>query len=60
VGRVVRRDRADLLATALGSLREAGKDLDNLTVDDLALTDQFHSGGFQYTFQLAELTSSTM
>lgn len=48
-------DRADLVATVLGSLREAGKDLDNLTVDDLALTDQFHSGGFLYTFQLAEL-----
>lgn len=38
-------DRADLVATVLGALREAGKDLDNLTVDDLALTDQFHSGG---------------
>lgn len=39
----------------LGALTAAGKDLDRLTVHDLAATDQFHGGGRPATLRLAEL-----
>jgi SAM-dependent methyltransferase len=47
--------RDDLLAVVLEALERAGKDLDRLTVEDLAATDQFHGGGRPATLRLAEL-----
>jgi ubiquinone/menaquinone biosynthesis C-methylase UbiE len=47
--------RDDLLAVVLEALERAGKRLDNLTVEDLAATDQFHGGGRPATLRLAEL-----
>ena len=37
-------ERADLLSTILHALRAVGKDLDALTIDDLAPVDHFHGG----------------
>ena len=47
--------RAHLAQTVLNALVAAGKDLDRLTVDELAATDQFHGGGRPATLRLAEL-----
>jgi len=47
--------RENLGQTILEALAGAGKDLDALTVDDLALTDHFHSGGKPATVRLAHL-----
>lgn len=47
--------RDDLVATVLEALAAAGKDLEALSVDDLAATDQFHGGGRPATLRLAEL-----
>lgn len=47
--------RDGLEKTILAALAEAGKDLDGLTVDDLAPADQFHTGGKAATVRLARL-----
>ena len=47
--------RHDLTRTVLDALTAAGKDLDHLSVDDLAATDQFHGGGRPATLRLAQL-----
>jgi SAM-dependent methyltransferase len=47
--------RSDLGAAILAALKEAGKDLDNLTPDDLAPVDEFHGGQRPATVRLAEL-----
>lgn len=47
--------RDDLLAAVLDALEQAGKDLERLTVEELAATDQFHGGGRPATLRLAEL-----
>jgi ubiquinone/menaquinone biosynthesis C-methylase UbiE len=47
------RDR--LAESILGALAAAGKNLDALTIDDLAVTDQFHGGGKPATVRLARL-----
>jgi SAM-dependent methyltransferase len=39
----------------LGALAAAGKDVDRLTIDDLAPADQFHGGGKPATVRLAQL-----
>ena len=41
--------------TILDALAAAGKNTDTLTVDDLAPSDQFHSGGKSATLRLARL-----
>lgn len=46
-------DRPGLGAAILGALEAAGRDLDALTVDDVAAADQFHSGGKPVTVRLA-------
>jgi hypothetical protein len=40
----------------LNALVASGKNLDALTIDDLAPTDQFHGGGKAATVRLAHLT----
>jgi len=47
--------REDLGQTILDALAALGKDLDRLTVDDLAVSDHFHSGGKRATVRLARL-----
>jgi sarcosine/dimethylglycine N-methyltransferase len=47
--------REGLAAAILAALAAAGKNLDALTIDDLALTDQFHGGGKDATLRLARL-----
>jgi ubiquinone/menaquinone biosynthesis C-methylase UbiE len=47
--------RDDLVAVVLDALTRSGKDLANLTVEDLAASDQFHGGGRPATLRLAEL-----
>jgi SAM-dependent methyltransferase len=47
--------RENLGQAILEALAGAGKDLDALTVDDLAASDHFHSGGKQATRRLARL-----
>jgi sarcosine/dimethylglycine N-methyltransferase len=47
--------RNDLERAILSALAAAGKDVDALTIDDLALSDQFHSGGKDATMRLAQL-----
>ncbi len=47
--------RHDLERAILDALAVAGKDLDALTIDDLAPADQFHSGGLGATERLARL-----
>ena len=49
------RDR--LTEAIFDALAAAGKNLDTLTVDDLAATDQFHSGGKPATLRLARLAA---
>jgi SAM-dependent methyltransferase len=45
--------RPDLGAAILAAVRAAGKDPDQLTVDDLAPATEFHSGGQEATLELA-------
>lgn len=45
--------RPGLTGRILDALAAAGKDVDNLSVDDLAATDQFHGGGRPATLALA-------
>jgi len=47
--------REGLLRAILGALAAAGKDVDALTIEDLAPTDQFHGGGKAATDRLARL-----
>ena len=48
-------EREQLAESLLAALAGAGKDLSALTVDDLAVTDQFHGGGKAVTLRLARL-----
>jgi SAM-dependent methyltransferase len=48
--------QAELGAKILAALREAGKDLETLTRDDLASCDEQHGGGREATRELARLT----
>src|SRR5215471_19072210 len=50
---------ADLGKTILAALKEAGKDVDHLTPDDLAPVDEFHGGQRPATVRLAELVGFT-
>ena len=50
---------ADLGKTILAALKEAGKDVDHLTPDDLAPVDEFHGGQRPATIRLAELVGFT-
>jgi SAM-dependent methyltransferase len=50
--------RDDLEGAILAALAAAGKDMDALTVDDLAPTDQFHSGGKGATLRLARVAGA--
>ena len=45
----------DLGNRILSALKAAGKDLDALTVDDLAPVDEFHIRGREATVELSEL-----
>jgi SAM-dependent methyltransferase len=47
--------RARLADSILAALAAAGKDLDALTVEDLAASDHFHGGGKPATLRLARL-----
>src|SRR5713101_4547194 len=47
--------QAELSAKLLAALREAGKDLEALTRDDLASFDEQHDGGREATRELARL-----
>ncbi|MGH7332298.1 MAG: SAM-dependent methyltransferase [Candidatus Rokuibacteriota bacterium] len=49
--------RDDLERAILAALAAAGKDVDALTIDDLAPSDQFHSGGKDATVRLARLAA---
>ena len=48
-------ERERLAESILAALAAAGKNLDALTIDDLAITDQFHGGGKPATTRLARL-----
>ena len=48
-------ERKDLAERLLAALAAAGKNLDALTIDELAVTDQFHGGGKPATIRLARL-----
>ena len=45
----------NLGATILAALKQAGKDVERLTPDDLAAVDEFHTGQRGATIRLAEL-----
>src|SRR5436309_2081203 len=47
--------RGGLLDRILAALRDAGKDIDHLTIDDLAPVDELHSRRRLATKELAEL-----
>src|SRR5262245_36441906 len=47
--------RPGLGEAILAALSETGKDLDSLSVDDLAPFDQYHGGGKATTIRLARL-----
>jgi hypothetical protein len=47
--------RENLGQTILDALAAAGKNLDALTITDVAATDHFHSGGMPATVRLARL-----
>src|SRR5437588_10737422 len=51
--------RQDLGDIILAALKQAGKDIDHLTPDDLAPVDEFHGGQRQATIRLAELVGFT-
>jgi SAM-dependent methyltransferase len=44
----------DVYAVIVSALKKAGKNLDNLTVEDLAPVDHFHARGLQATVELAD------
>jgi SAM-dependent methyltransferase len=46
--------KRELGAEILNALRQTGKDLDTLSIDDLAPVDQFHVRGKQSTLELAQ------
>jgi sarcosine/dimethylglycine N-methyltransferase len=48
-------NREGLLDRVLTALKEAGKDIDNLTIDDLAAIDEFHSRRRLATEELARM-----
>lgn len=48
-------ERKDLSEAILDALTESGKNLNALTLDDLAPFDQFHGGGKAFTLRLARL-----
>ena len=48
-------DGADPLAVVLDALRESGRDVERLEIDDLAAVDEFHALGRPATMALAEL-----
>jgi SAM-dependent methyltransferase len=52
--------RVDLENTILTALKNAGKDLDQLTVDDLAPIDEFHTRGREATANLALLLNGSL
>src|SRR5438067_7133180 len=47
--------RQDLGGVILAALKQAGKDVEHLTPDDLAPVDEFHGGQRQATIRLADL-----
>ena len=47
--------RQDLGEIILAALKQAGKDAEHLTPDDLAPVDEFHGGQRQATIRLADL-----
>jgi ubiquinone/menaquinone biosynthesis C-methylase UbiE len=47
--------RRDLGEIIIAALKQAGKDIDRLTPDDLAPVDEFHGGQRQATIRLADL-----
>jgi ubiquinone/menaquinone biosynthesis C-methylase UbiE len=51
--------REHLAESMLAALAAAGKELGALTIDDLAVTDQFHGGGKAATVRLAHLFGAT-
>jgi ubiquinone/menaquinone biosynthesis C-methylase UbiE len=51
--------REDLEGRILAALRESGKDLDALTIDDLAPFDHYHGGGKATTIRLGQLAGVT-
>jgi SAM-dependent methyltransferase/predicted nucleic acid-binding protein len=51
--------RQDLGGVILAALKQAGKDIDHLTPDDLAPVDEFHGGQRPATIRLAELVGFT-
>src|SRR5437667_348222 len=51
--------RQDLGEIILAALKQAGKDIDRLTPDDLAPVDEFHGGQRPATIRLAELVGFT-
>jgi SAM-dependent methyltransferase len=51
--------RGGLLERLLGALTEAGKDIEHLTIDDLAPLDEFHSRRRAATVELARLLAPT-
>ena len=46
--------RSDLAATILGALQAAGKDVDRLSLEDLAAVDEFHIRGRPATAELSD------
>jgi SAM-dependent methyltransferase len=51
-------EREHLAEAILAALAAAGQNVDALTVDDLAVTDQFHGGGKAATLRLATLVGA--
>ena len=47
--------KGNLTETILAALKAAGKDIDRLTIDDLAPVDEFHTGGRNATARLAQM-----
>jgi hypothetical protein len=52
------RDGADPLPVVIDALRGAGRDVDQIAIDDLAGIDDFHALGRPATMALAERASS--
>jgi len=52
-------DSDDITQGILDALRQAGKDLDHLTIDDLAPLDEVHTRGREATVEIAGLTEIT-
>lgn len=51
--------RNDLAASILAAMQAAGKNIEALTIDDLAPVDQFHTRGKQSTLELAQRAGLT-